>query len=173
MSSLHFLKISSAAILPKALSSLLHYCNRLLIVYSCFCPCYSWSKIQKNILKHKFDHVTPLLKTLQWLPLVLVIKSPIHLTTSKALPASPWPTLQPRLLPLRLSLHWPSLGLQTQQTLSFLTPHLCAILSAFKTVLISIFLATCKLHEVREYSYHFKGPLSTILSLELSTIHST
>lgn len=100
MFSLHFFLISSAAILPKALSSLLHYCNRLLIVYSCFCPCYSRSKIQKNILKHKFDHVTPLLKTLQWLPLVLVIKSPIHLTTGKALPASPWPTLQPRLLPL-------------------------------------------------------------------------
>ena len=62
----HFLSVDSTKTLVSAfVLSRLDYCNLLLSG----CPKHLLEKLQKVLKAHKWDHVSPLLRTLHWLPI--------------------------------------------------------------------------------------------------------
>lgn len=159
-----FLFTSSAAILSQALISPLDCYNSLLtglpVSALAFIPAIvSLTKTQSDILKTQNYHVFSLLKILQWLPVVLRIKSQIRRTTYKVPSASSGPLLilQPYLLlPHHCSLHWTPLSSSDSPSCFLFNPSLVPFYLPPNTVNISLPYKTHrKLHEVRDYVYHF------------------
>ena len=116
----------SAATLPKALNPLLHYFNNLLTGLPMSTLAFvqatlALSKIQNNILEYIIDHVHPLLKILQCLPVVLGIISSIYVSTNKVpSPSSgPWLSVQLHLLLPHPSLHGSSVSPRLTKLLPF------------------------------------------------------